>query len=73
MIAEGDEALHNQLNDKCNDAYGLLYALSMFFSPLLGSNLYLAYGARVSCDTVAIVDFTFATILLIFNCGPQVF
>jgi len=44
-ISEGrDEFLDAMLNDKCNDAYGLIYASSMFFSPLIGSALHTAYG-----------------------------
>mmetsp|Transcript_31724 Transcript_31724/g.48629 ORF Transcript_31724/g.48629 Transcript_31724/m.48629 type:complete len:102 (-) Transcript_31724:628-933(-) len=44
-ITEGEEeAVDNRLNDKINDAYGLIYALSNFVSPYVGSLLYSAYG-----------------------------
>ena len=73
-IAEGaDEYIDMLVNDKCNDAYGFIFASSMFISPLVGSALYLQYGAGVTCDYVAILDFTWALILLFFNCGPHVF
>lgn len=61
------------LNDKANDAYGLIYATSIAISPLIGSNLYQRFGARETCDKIALFDFTWATILLVFNCGFDVF
>jgi hypothetical protein len=37
-IVEGkDEFLDAQLNDSCNDAYGFIYALSLFIGPLFGT------------------------------------
>ena len=61
------------LNDKANDAYGLSHFLAMFLSPIIGSILYKNYGHKVTCDTVALIDIIWATILLIFNCGFNVF
>jgi len=43
-ISEGeDEYIDAKLNDRCNDAYGLIYAFSMFVSPLIGSSLAESY------------------------------
>lgn len=61
------------LNDKCNDAYGLIYASSMFVSPLVGSILQTGYGQRVTCDILMIGNLIVGVFLLIFNCGPLVF
>jgi len=37
-ISEGeDEYVDAMVTDKCNDCYGLFYALSMFISPIIGS------------------------------------
>ena len=73
-ITEGeDEYIDSKLNDKCNDAYGLIYALSMFVSPLIGSNLNSSFGPRATCDYIAYTNFASAIILLLFNCGPFVF
>jgi hypothetical protein len=39
-LKEGDnEKLENQLNDKINDAYGLIYSFATFISPIIGSLL----------------------------------
>lgn len=41
QIIEGqDPTLDGNLNDKVNDAYGLIYALANFVSPLVGTFLY---------------------------------
>lgn len=73
-IAEGaDEYVDEKLNDKCNDAYGVVYAFTLFVSPLIGSSMYLKYTGPITCDTIAIVDFLYGLILLVFNCGPYVF
>lgn len=56
-----------------NDAYGLIYALSQFVSPIVGSQLYTYFGARVTCDYVALLNFGFFVVLFLFNCGPFVF
>ena len=50
-----------------------MFATSMFISPLIGSNLYLSYGASLTCDIIALMDFAFGIWLMIFNCGPTVF
>jgi len=65
--------LDAQLNDKINDAYGFIYALSMFISPLIGSQLYTKYGPREGCDYVAFADVCIGIFLAIFNCGIFVF
>jgi hypothetical protein len=39
-VVEGeDEELDGAINDKVNDAYGLIYALATFVGPLIGSML----------------------------------
>ena len=39
-LAEGsDPDAESALNDKVNDAYGLIYALSNFVSPIVGTQL----------------------------------
>jgi hypothetical protein len=65
--------LDSQINDKCNDVYGLVYALSTFVSPLAGSALYNMFGPRLTCDYVAIMNIITFLILFIFNCGPFVY
>ena len=73
-ITEGeDEYIDAKLNDKCNDAYGFIYALSMFVSPLIGSWLYDQFGPRKTCDYVALANLGLGAFFLIFNCGIFVF
>lgn len=74
QIAEGeDEVVDLRLNDQVNEAYTLIYALSSFVSPILGSQLYLKYGFRTTFDMVAAANLVYAGILFTFNCGPAVF
>ena len=73
MVEGEDEELDNRINDKVNDAYGLIYALSNFVGPLLGSFLFKAFGARLTSDYIAIMNFIVCAILFVFNCGPFVF
>ena len=42
-ICEDDEP-HVKLNDMANEAYVLIYAISSFLSPLIGSYLYTNFG-----------------------------
>lgn len=73
-IAEGmDAEVDNALNDKVNDAYGLMYAFACFISPLIGDALNTNFLARTACDISAYANFGFLILLLIFNCGPFVF
>ena len=40
-IEEGrNEYVDTRLNDKCNDAYGLMFSAVMFLGPLFGSKMY---------------------------------
>lgn len=74
QITEGrDEFLDAMINDKCNDAYGLIYAFSMFVSPLVGSGINNLYGPRKTCDYFMLANLVVAIVLLVFNCGPNVF
>ena len=69
-IKEGqDELLDGQLNDKVNDMYGLIYALSMFISPLIGSQLYTVYGSSTTCDVCALFNLVFGVVIFVLNCG----
>ena len=61
------------VNDKCNDCYGLFYAISMFISPIIGSSLKDSFNYQGACDIVAMFNFAYAFILFFFNCGPMVF
>ena len=68
-----DEVIFCQLNDKINDIYGFFYAVSQFISPIIGSKLYVLYGARSACDLVALMNVILGIIFFVFNCGPFVF
>lgn len=57
------------LNDKVNDAYGFIYALTQFIAPLIGSSIYQIVGMRDTFDITALICFSFAVILMVFNCG----
>ena len=73
-IPEGQDAdVDNALNDKVNDAYGLMFAFSCFISPLIGDALNTAYGQRIACDISAFANFAFFIVLFLFNAGPFVF
>lgn len=73
-IAEGeDEIVDLRLNDMVNESYTLLFALSNFVAPLIGTALYTVYGIRTTCDIFALFNIGFGVILVIFNCGPNVF
>ena len=72
-IKEGEnELLDGALNDKINDSYGFIFALSNFVSPNIGALLIDTYQMdwRDICDYVAYFNFIFAFLLFIFNCGP---
>ena len=61
------------LNDKINDSYGIIYAMSNFVSPNIGSYLYenLQLSWPLLCNYIGIMNFLFAIYLFIFNCGPN--
>ena len=72
-IREGEnELVDGALNDKINDSYGFIFALSNFISPNIGASLIDNYKLnwRDICDYVANFNFIFAILLFIFNCGP---
>ena len=73
QIKEGEnELVDGTLNDKINDAYGFVFALSNFISPNIGASLIDNYKMdwRDVCDYVANFNFFFAILLFVFNCGP---
>lgn len=73
-ISEGeDEILDGQLNDKINDMYGLIYAGSMFVSPLVGSILSSQYGVRTTCDYVTAGNVAFFVVYFLLNGGIFMF
>ena len=49
-----------------------MYAIAAFLSPLIGSILYEMHGMRVTFDIVAMFNFAFAMVLMIFNKGSKV-
>jgi hypothetical protein len=73
-IKEGEnEEEEEMLNDKINDSYGIIYAMSNFVSPNIGSFLYenLQLSWPLLCNYIGIMNFLFAIYLFIFNCGPN--
>ena len=72
-VVEGeDEELDSAINDKVNDAYGVIYAMSNFVGPLAGSYIYEAIGGRATSDYMALMNFVLFIVLFVFNCGPFV-
>lgn len=70
MIKEGeDKIVENSLNDKVNDAYGTIYALGTFLSPILGGLQYTKYGMRTTCDIAVYLNLGCMVVFFIFNCG----
>jgi hypothetical protein len=73
-IEEGkDIALYGAVNDKVNDAYGVVYASSQFFGPIIGGWLFDNYNAKSTGNFIALFNFGFSIFLFLFNCGPHVF
>ena len=73
-IEEGrNEYVDTKLNDKCNDAYGLMFSSIMFLGPLVGSKMYRNLGSNTTCDYIACIDFVAGIFMFIFNCGFTVF
>lgn len=73
ITAGEDDYVDSMLNDKCNDAYGFIYALSMGVSPIIGSYIEGSNGARATCDQVALLNFALGILFFVFNCGFGVF
>ena len=72
MITKGeDEAVDLRLNDQVNKAYFLIYGLSSFLSPIIGSFIYTQFQMRKSFDIVATINVLFAVVLYAYNCGPD--
>ena len=70
-IVEGEnELIDMKLNDSVNEAYTMLFAVSTFVSPLIGTALYEIYGMPKVCDMIALFNFGLAAICFIFNLGP---
>lgn len=74
-----DEVLDFALNDKCNDTYGMIYALSMFAAPLIGGNLSDLYGGYKTnahqkvADIFFFIDIVCFVVLFVFNGDIRVF
>lgn len=65
QIFEGsDHALEQKLNDKVNEAYVLVYAISSFISPLIGSQIYIYLGMKKTFDIAAIINIVFVIYIL---------
>ena len=74
QIKEGeDEMVDLRLNDIVNESYTLLFALSNFVAPLLGTWLYEHFGMRKTCDYFALFNIAIGIISFVFNCGFSVF
>jgi len=74
QIREGeDPVIDAQLNDKCNDAYGLIYALSMFAGPMLGNLLFKWFNGASTCDYLGLFNIGVSVLYAVFHCGPFVF
>lgn len=61
--------LYNVLNDKMNDLYGFMFAITNFLCPIVGAAMESSLGIRQTYDVMWIIDFSFCLILIIFNCG----
>ena len=70
-IHEDDTEAYEHLNDKVNDVFGFVYALTQFVAPLVASQFYRLYGMRTTFDITGFSCFVYAFILIIFNCGPS--
>ena len=70
-ISTEDEFLYSRLNDKCNDGFGFIFAITNSFAPIVGSALYDAVGSRVTCDIHWAFFLTYGLIIFTFNCGPN--
>ena len=71
QIHEDEEVLYNKLNDKVNDLYGFVFALTDFVSPLIGSKIYDRVGMRREFDYIAVFNVMIGIWFFIFNCGPD--
>jgi len=70
-IVEGeDEMIDLKLSDKVNEAYTMLFAISTFVSPLIGTAMYNVMGMERTCDIIGFVNLGFAVISFFFNMGP---
>ena len=56
-----------------NEVWYLFYALTTFFAPNIGTQMYEEFGWRPTCDIVAAFNLGIGLVLLVFNCGPHVF
>jgi hypothetical protein len=69
-IVEGeDELIDLKLSDKVNEAYTMLFAISTFVSPLIGTYMYNESSMEQTCDIIGFFNLGFAVILLVFNMG----
>jgi MFS family permease len=68
-----DEYLDSQLNDKVNDIYNFFFSIGCFTGPIIGGRMESIMKPRLTCDTVAFINLTWALVFLIFNCGCSVF
>lgn len=73
-IVEGeDELVDLRVNDIVNESYTLLFALSSFVGPMVGSYMYEEVGMRWTCDWFGVFNIAIAVICFVFNCGFNVY
>lgn len=68
-----NEVRDSLLNDKCNDAFGCVYALSLFVGPNIGGAMKEALEHRTTCDVWILINLVTFVILFIFNGDYRVF
>ena len=74
QIRNGEERqLEIKVNDLCNDAYGFIYSLMLFLSPLIGSNMYLSMGADSTLSIIAVINVLMVVAYLALNNGCNLF
>ena len=70
-ISTKDKYLYSRLNDKCNDAFGFIFAFTNSFAPILGSVIEENVGPQVTCDIHWCFFVFYGVIIFTFNCGPN--
>lgn len=73
-VVEGaDPDFDATIYDKVNDAYGFIYAVSMFVGPLVGGYMHDHLGGPTTGDYMGFTNLALGALLFTFNCGPLVF
>lgn len=73
-IEEGNQKkLDIKLNDKVNDLYALIFAITNFVAPNIGSFMYTTLGGGFTFSIMALVSIFIGSVSFLFNCGPTPF